>query len=326
MNFLFFSYLDYAIPKQIGFQSPASPLMDGLINLHHQIMFFLVFVIVFVFSMLFLILQDFSINNIDSINDYLKTKSLFNIDIRHNSIIEIIWTIIPTFILFLIALPSFSLLYGFELFMDSYVTVKVIGNQWYWSYETIVKLKNLHYFNYNQSFFLKNIHISFDSYMVSAADLKQNELRLLETTNPLVLPTGTYIRLYATASDVLHSWAVPSLGVKVDCVPGRLNEVMLFINRVGRFYGQCSEICGVNHGFMPITVYGIDKVDFIIYCSSASDNLTNYLFFDLFLKDLSINCICTYDNYDFIYKHPAKINSYLILNLNKNFIDIIKKY
>jgi len=146
--------------------------------------------------------------------------------------------------------------------------------------------------------------------MVPAQDLKQNELRLLETTNSLVLPIKTYVRVYATASDVLHSWAVPSLGVKIDCVPGRLNEVMLFINRIGKFYGQCSEICGVNHGFMPITVYSVNKFDYLIYCSLASNDLMNYLFSDFFFENSFINYIFIWDKTDFIYSYSNKINNF----------------
>jgi heme/copper-type cytochrome/quinol oxidase subunit 2 len=173
----------------------------------------------------------------------------------HNSQLEFVWTLVPTFILLLLALPSLYFLYQielmfFDLFDGDLVTIKVIGNQWFWTYE----LNQV----YSDSA-LEKILI-FDSYLRMSADLEANELRLLETDHPLLLPAFTPIRFIVTASDVLHSWAIPSLGLKIDACPGRLNQIFTFINREGEFYGQCSEICGVQHGFMPIDVIALAPI------------------------------------------------------------------
>jgi len=166
-------------------------------------------------------------------------------ELTHESVFEVVWTVVPSIILVLLAIPSLQLLYALDFVIYDYepiLTVKVIGHQWYWSYE---------YGLFNESGSLVNL-IGFDSYMVTENELTPAGLRLLEVDNPLFLPGYTYIRFLITSVDVLHSWAVPSLGIKVDAVPGRLNQVFTFVKRPGEFYGQCSEICGVNHGFMPI--------------------------------------------------------------------------
>jgi len=168
--------------------------------------------------------------------------------LTHQSFFEILWTIIPAIILIILAIPSLKLLYSLDFLIFEYepiVTVKVIGHQWYWSYEYII------FSNFNVLDFEV---VTFDSYLVPDDELNLDGLRLLEVDNPLVIPGNTYIRFLVTSVDVLHAWAVPSLGIKVDAVPGRLNQVFTFIKRPGDFYGQCSEICGVNHGFMPIRI------------------------------------------------------------------------
>jgi cytochrome c oxidase subunit 2 len=165
--------------------------------------------------------------------------------LTHEPLFEVIWTVVPSFILILLAIPSLKLLYSLDFILYDYepiITVKVIGHQWFWSYEYVVFGNDLLTYNL----------VNFDSYMVGEDDLGPGCLRLLEVDNPLLLPSNTYIRFLVTSVDVLHSWAVPSLGIKVDAVPGRLNQIFTFIKRSGEFYGQCSEICGVNHGFMPI--------------------------------------------------------------------------
>jgi cytochrome c oxidase subunit 2 len=168
--------------------------------------------------------------------------------LTHESTFEIVWTVVPSIILILLAIPSLKLLYSLDFLIYEYepvITIKIIGHQWYWSYEYIVfnTVENLSYDLLN-----------FDSYMVPEDELSPEGLRLLEVDNPLIVPGNTYIRFLVTSVDVLHSWAVPSLGIKIDAVPGRLNQLFTFIKRPGEFYGQCSEICGVNHGFMPIRV------------------------------------------------------------------------
>jgi len=171
--------------------------------------------------------------------------------IDHGKFRELVWTILPTIILVLIAIPSIKLLY----FLDHPIainenivfTYKIIGHQWYWSYEYF-KIVNFNFENYE-----------FDSYLLDEQTIFENSgLRLLEVDNPLIMPLNVGIRLLITAIDVLHSWSVPSLGVKMDAVPGRLNQVCFIIKRPGEFYGQCSEICGINHGFMPIKVIGVE--------------------------------------------------------------------
>nr|AAN61504.1 cytochrome oxidase subunit 2 [Monohelea magnitheca] len=160
--------------------------------------------------------------------------------------IEIIWTILPAVVLLFIAFPSLRLLYLLDETNKPSLTIKSIGHQWYWSYE------------YSD---FKNIE--FDSYMIPKNELEMNNFRLLDVDNRLILPINSQIRMIVSAADVLHSWTVPTLGVKIDATPGRLNQTNLFMNRSGLFFGQCSEICGVNHSFMPITIEAIPINKFI---------------------------------------------------------------
>jgi len=233
INLSFFFFYDAASDWQVTFQDPATTVMEKIIDLHNDIMVILIFIITFVSWILFRIVWHFNQNNTDTIR----------FKFVHHSTIEWIWTIIPTILLLIIATPSFSLLYTIDQLHDPKLTLKIIGHQWYWSYE---------YSDYvNNSI---DETIEFDSYMVAEEDLTFGALRLLEVDNRLFLPVETSIRLLITSSDVLHSWAVPSLGVKMDACPGRLNQVSLFILREGIYYGQCSELCGINHAFMPIVV------------------------------------------------------------------------
>jgi cytochrome c oxidase subunit 2 len=321
----FFSITDYAVPKQLGFQDPASPLMYGLVNLHHHIMFMLTFILFFVVCLIYFVLESFSVSNTNMIKKYKQIKNLYNVNISHHTLIEIVWTIVPSLLLLGIAIPSFALLYGFETFMDSNISVKVVGHQWYWSYECVVNLQSLPLTTLENLSFRK-LRIAFDSYMIPTEELNQNDLRLLEVTNPLVLPVNTYIRVYVTASDVLHSWAIPSLAVKTDAVPGRLNEIMCFINRVGRFYGQCSEICGVNHGFMPIAIYGVNHNDFIIYCSIASKDLLDYLVSNFFIVNNSINSFINFKDTDLLFFDNIAIKKYIVTNFLAQEVTFIKNF
>lgn len=230
---------------QLGFQTPVSPVMEGIINFHHDLFFFLVVILIFVMYLLARCLVLFN----DNVN---KTPLI----VVHAPTLEIIWTVIPALILIVIAIPSFSLLYSIDELVQPVLTVKVVGHQWYWSYEFIdPKLIINEYFKRDLA--LDDCAFSFDSYMLADDDLEDKTLRLLEVDNPLYLPVEVNIRLLITSSDVLHSWAVPTLGVKLDACPGRLNQTSVYIKRIGHFYGQCSEICGVNHGFMPISVIGV---------------------------------------------------------------------
>ena len=248
MSGLFFiptvSGMDAAEPWQLGFQDAASPVMQGIIDLHHDIFFFVVFVTCFVVWMLGRTLYHFH-----------HTRQPIPEKIVHGTAIEIAWTVTPSLILILIAVPSFALLYSMEEVVDPAMTFKAIGHQWYWSYEYSDQMDHLPLFD--------DYQIGFDSYMIPEEDLQAGELRLLEVDNRVVLPTHTHIRVIITAADVLHSWAVPSLGIKCDAVPGRLNQVSTFIQREGVFYGQCSEICGTNHGFMPIVVEAVPLTKYV---------------------------------------------------------------
>nr|WNH21858.1 cytochrome c oxidase subunit II [Apogon pseudomaculatus]WNH23119.1 cytochrome c oxidase subunit II [Apogon maculatus] len=213
-----------AHPSQLGFQDAASPVMEELLHFHdHALM------IVFLISTLVLY-----------IIVAMVTTELTNKNILDSQEIEIIWTILPAIILILIALPSLRILYLMDEVNSPHLTIKAIGHQWYWSYE---------YTDYKE--------LGFDSYMVPTQDLTPGQFRLLETDHRMVVPVESPVRVLVSAEDVLHSWAVPALGVKMDAVPGRLNQTAFLTSRPGVFYGQCSEICGANHSFMPIVVEAV---------------------------------------------------------------------
>jgi cytochrome c oxidase subunit 2 len=169
-----------------------------------------------------------------------------NIKLFEGQIIELIWTIIPALILVFIALPSLRALYLLDEVKNPAITIKTVGHQWYWSYE---------YSDFP--------NIEFDSYIIPSNELKPNELRLLEVDNRTVIPYNTQIRLLVSAADVIHSWTIPSIGIKVDALPGRLNQLRMFSLRPGILYGQCSEICGANHRFIPIVLEVVKPSDFI---------------------------------------------------------------
>jgi cytochrome c oxidase subunit 2 len=173
----------------------------------------------------------------------------------HNTIIEILWTAIPIVILVVMAIPSFKLLYKQEK-SDSYdMTVKVIGHQWYWEYE-----------------YPDHGNFYFESYMIEEEDLQKDDLRLLTVDNPLVIPANKNIQILITAGDVLHSWAMPSMGIKTDAVPGRLNETWINVKEPGTYRGQCSEICGRGHGFMPVVVKVLPENEFMAWVNEAKNN------------------------------------------------------
>jgi cytochrome c oxidase subunit 2 len=244
------AFNDAAEPWQIGFQDPATPVMQGLIDLHHDIFSFMIFILLFVVWMLGRTIYKFN-----------EKKSPISTKIIHGTVIEIAWTVTPSIILIFIALPSFALLYSTDELVDPSITIKAIGHQWYWSYE---------YSDYTES---DDSSILFDSYMIPEDDLELGQLRLLEVDNRVVLPINTNIRVIITSADVLHSWAIPSLGVKCDAVPGRLNQTSLFLKREGVFYGQCSELCGANHGFMPIVVEGVTLDNYVEWISNKLEEI-----------------------------------------------------
>jgi len=161
----------------------------------------------------------------------------------------------------IIAIPSFALLYAADELVDPAMTIKVVGHQWYWSYE---------YSDYETE---EGESLNFDSYLVAEDDLATGSLRLLEVDNRVVVPTNTHIRVIVTAADVLHCWAVPSFGFKIDACPGRLNQSSIYVQREGVYYGQCSEICGVNHGFMPIVVEAVALNDYVSWISNKLEDI-----------------------------------------------------
>nr|YP_097014.1 cytochrome c oxidase subunit II [Oedipina poelzi]AAU20438.1 cytochrome c oxidase subunit II [Oedipina poelzi] len=210
-----------AHPSQLGFQDAASPIMEELLHFHdHALM------AVFMISTLVLYI----------ITTMMTTK-LTNTNAMDAQEIEMVWTIMPAVILIVIALPSLRILYLMDEIDNPHLTIKTTGHQWYWSYE---------FTNYE--------NLMFDSYMTPTQDLKLGQFRLLEVDNRMVIPTESPIRMLISAEDVLHSWTMPSMGVKTDAIPGRLNQATFITSRPGVYYGQCSEICGANHSFMPIVV------------------------------------------------------------------------
>lgn len=225
---------------QLRFQDPATPIMEGILNLHHDLMFFICVISIFVTWMLVRTLWFFHNN-----------KNFVPSSLTHGTLIELVWTSMPAIILLIIAVPSFSLLYAMDEVISPTITIKVIGHQWYWSYE---------YSDYTTDF---NKIVSFDSYMLPEEDLELGQLRLLEVDNHVVIPFNTHVRVIVSATDVIHSWAIPSLGIKCDAIPGRLNQTSIFIKREGLYYGQCSEICGINHGFMPIVIESVSVSDYV---------------------------------------------------------------
>nr|QZK21690.1 cytochrome c oxidase subunit II [Amitermes sp. QLD_003] len=219
-------------------QDSASPVMEQLIFFHDHALMIMLMIITTVFYTMISIIQN-------------KQTTRF---ILEGQMLETIWTIAPAIILVFIAIPSLRLLYLMDEIHNPVMTLKAVGHQWYWSYE--------------YSDFTK---LEFDSYMVQQEDQQIDTFRLLDTDNRIVLPMNSPIRMIVTAADVLHAWTVPSLGVKTDATPGRLNQVSFSINRPGLLYGQCSEICGANHSFMPIVVESVSTNQFINWVSKMSE-------------------------------------------------------
>ncbi|YP_009048966.1 cytochrome c oxidase subunit II (mitochondrion) [Pomacea canaliculata] len=209
---------------QLGFQDAASPLMEELIFFHDHAMTILTLIISLVgYAALSLMLNSYTCRSLVEGQE-----------------IETIWTIVPAIILIFLALPSLRLLYLLDEIGDCSLTVKTIGHQWYWSYE-----------------YSDFLNIEFDAYMLPTDELNVGDFRLLEVDHRVILPIDTDVRTLITSADVIHSWAVPSLGIKADAIPGRLNQVGFFIKYPGIFFGQCSEICGANHSFMPIVIEAV---------------------------------------------------------------------
>uniref|UniRef100_A0AB39A5D8 Cytochrome c oxidase subunit 2 n=1 Tax=Sophonia unicolor TaxID=3237925 RepID=A0AB39A5D8_9HEMI len=214
----------------LSYQDSLTPNMEELIMLNDHALMVLIFITIIVSYMIFFMLMN----------------NLTNRFLLEGQMIELLWTLLPAVMLIFIALPSLRILYMLEEINNPLITIKAIGHQWYWSYE--------------YSDFKK---IEFDSYMKPVLDLELNEMRLLDSDNMLVLPFNIKSRILITSSDVIHSWTIPSLGLKIDASPGRLNQGCVNLLRPGIFFGQCSEICGLNHSFMPIMLYSINMSQFL---------------------------------------------------------------
>jgi cytochrome c oxidase subunit 2 len=237
-----------AKPWQLGFQEPASPVMERLDSLHTDLTITVTIITLFVLALLGYIVMRFRAE-----------KNPNPSKTTHNTLLEIVWTVIPVLILVGIAIPSLKLHYFMDKAEEPEMTLKVIGYQWYWNYS-----------------YPDHGDFAFDSYMVQEKDLKPGEPRLLKTDNPVVVPVDTVIQVDITGGDVLHAWAMPGFGVKKDAVPGRLNSTWFKANRTGTFYGQCSELCGVKHGFMPIEVKVVSKEEFNAWTQIAKEQFAEH--------------------------------------------------
>jgi len=221
-------------PWQIGLQDPASPVKHLMDSFHNLLTVIITLIVIFVAGLLAYCVVRFNAKA----NPVPSRTS-------HHTLLEVAWTVLPVIILIVVAVPSFKLLYVAERVPQADMTIKVTGRQWYWDYE-----------------YPDQGNIAFSSYIIQEADLKPGQRRLLEVDNRVVVPVNTTVRMLVTAGDVIHSWAIPAFGVKKDGVPGRINETWFKAEREGVYYGQCSEICGTNHGYMPIAVEVVSKANF----------------------------------------------------------------
>ena len=219
---------------QLGFQKSASKSMDDIVWFHD---YMLVPIITAITAFVLFLLLYVCVKYRASKNKVPSTTS-------HNTLIEVIWTLVPCLILIVMAVPSFKVLYSQDEIPKADVTIKAIGYQWYWGYE------------------YPDENIIFDSYMIDEKDLKDNQPRLLAVDNAVYVPVNKVVKVMITANDVLHAWALPSFGVKRDAIPGRINETWFKADRTGTFYGQCSELCGIKHAFMPITVNVVSQDEY----------------------------------------------------------------
>lgn len=246
------AYADFPRPWQMNFQEAASPVMEHLTHFHNLLLVVITVISVFVLLLLIYVCVRFT-----------KKANPIPAKFSHNGLIEVIWTVVPVLILIAIAIPSIKLLYYVDVTPKSEMTLKVVGHQWYWEYQ---------YPDIQDS---NNTSFAFDSYIIADEDLKPGQKRLLEVDNRVVLPIETNIRILTTSADVIHDWAMPALGIKIDAVPGRINETWLNIKRTGVYYGQCSELCGVGHGFMPIAIQAVTKEEYQQWLNEAKKKFAN---------------------------------------------------
>ncbi len=228
-------------PWQMGFQTAVTPVMKDITSFHNWLLVLIILITFFVMGLMVYVMWRFN-----------EKRNPVSSATTHNTVIEVLWTVIPVIILIGVAIPSFRLLYLEDVVPKADMMVKAIGHQWYWTYE-----------------YPDHGKFSYDSVMIPEKDLKPGQLRLLEVDNRIVVPINKTVRVIVTADDVIHAWAVPAFGVKIDAVPGRLNETWFRAERLGIYYGQCSELCGTNHGFMPIRVDVVSEREFAGWIKSA---------------------------------------------------------
>ena len=228
-------------PWEVWHTTPATPVAEQLSDFHAMLFFIMLAICLLVFFLLAYVVIRFNAKR-------NPTPSRT----AHNTVLEVAWTVLPVVILVVIAIPSFRLLFYLDEVRDAEVTLKVIGHQWYWEYQ-----------------YPDQGGFSFSSYRVADEDIEPDGRRILDVDNPVVLPVGTDIRLQITSEDVIHSWGVPSLGFTRDAIPGRLNEITIRIDREGRFFGQCREICGTAHAFMPVVVHAVSRERFSQWLEQA---------------------------------------------------------
>lgn len=233
-------------PWEMDLQTPASLTAERIASFHSLLLWIITLITLFVLGLLLYVMWRFREGR-----NPVPTKT------AHNTLIEVLWTVVPIMILVVIAIPSFKLLYYADRTPNAELTLKAIGHQWYWSYE------------YPDS------KVGFDSMLVEDADLKPGQPRLLTVDKPVVLPIHTNVRLLIASEDVMHAWTLPSLGVNINAVPGRLNETWVNIEREGTYYGQCFQLCGVNHGFMPIEIKAVSKEAFAKWLADAKKQAEN---------------------------------------------------
>ena len=228
---------------EVDFQTALSPSMERIVDFNFMVTIIIVIITAFVFGLMAWI-----------VIRYNKKRNPTPSKTTHNTLLEVVWTVVPVIILLVIVVPSFRLLYYTDRVEEADMTLKAIGHQWYWSYE-----------------YPDHGDFTFDALILEDDELEEGQPRLLATDTAVVLPVGAKIRLLTTADDVIHSWAVPALGVKMDSVPGRVNETWFQINREGIYYGQCSELCGTLHGFMPIMIEAVSQEDFDSWVEMAQE-------------------------------------------------------
>ena len=228
-------------PWELGLQAAASPVMERISSLNGYLTYLIIGIVLLVVGLLAFVVIRFG-----------ESRHPVPATFSHNTKLEVLWTVVPVLILFAVAVPSFKLLYYMDRTQDAEMTLKVTGHQWFWSYS-----------------YPDHAPVGMDSFIVYEDSLKPGQKRLLEVDNRVVLPVDTTIRVIVTADDVIHSWAVPALGLKTDAVPGRLNETWVRISKPGTYYGQCSELCGANHSFMPIAIDAVSKQEFQAWIDQA---------------------------------------------------------